>query len=123
MRELVDRSAGYGEDVLLDKGGWSGGRMLELGAGGATEVFSDLGDVNTGDPCCSRSSSPRVPGVPRRPLRAYHFRPRGVVARRRRRPGPVGDNVLDLAELTTGLSDGLELAGVEKLDLLGFDAA
>jgi hypothetical protein len=38
VRELIDRSAGYGDDELLDQGSWVGGRVLDLGEPGTTEV-------------------------------------------------------------------------------------
>ncbi len=41
---------------------------------------------------------------------------------RRQTDESAGDSVLDLADLQSGLADGLAAAGVGQLDLLGFDA-
>jgi len=46
---LVDRAADYSSDPVVGLGDWSGGKLLEINRGSATEL-EDLGDVNTGDP-------------------------------------------------------------------------
>src|SRR5690242_4054471 len=50
IREFMDRSAEYGEDPLLDQGDWVGGRILDLGEPGTSEVVEDMGDVDSADP-------------------------------------------------------------------------
>src|SRR4051812_1685879 len=47
IREFIDRSARYGEDPLLDQGDWVGGRVLDLGEPGTSEIVDELGDVDS----------------------------------------------------------------------------
>ncbi len=122
VRELMDRSAEYGDDELLDQGSWVGGRVLDLGAPGTTEVVSDLGDVNSADPALLAQFI--AEGIEQN--RAGHY---ALIISDHGASWPgIGpdegsdNDVLDLAELTSAVSSGLEQAGVDKLDLLGFDA-
>lgn len=122
IREFMDRSAEYGEDPLLDQGDWVGGRVLDIGAGGATEVVDDLGDVDSADPALL--SSFIADGIEAH--RAGHY---ALIISDHGASWPgIGPDegsdydVLDLAEITDAISSGLEQAGVDKLDLLGFDA-
>jgi hypothetical protein len=122
VREFMDRSAEYGEDPLLDQGDWVGGRVLDLGAAGVTEVVSDLGDVNSADPALLAQFI--ADGLTEH--RAGHY---ALIISDHGASWPgIGpdegsdNDVLDLAELTGAISSGLEQAGVDKLDLLGFDA-
>jgi len=122
VREFMDRSAEYGEDELLDQGSWVGGRVLDLGAPGVTEVVSDLGDVDSADPALLAQFI--AEGIEAN--RAGHY---ALIISDHGASWPgIGpdegsdDDVLDLAELTGAISSGLEEAGVDKLDLLGFDA-
>ena len=122
IREFMDRSAGYGEDELLDQGSWVGARVLDLGAGGSTEVVEDLGNVDSADPQVLASFI--ADGIEAH--RAGHY---ALVISDHGASWPgIGPDegsdydVLDLAEITDAISTGLERAGVDKLDLLGFDA-
>ncbi|MFC6342966.1 clostripain-related cysteine peptidase [Nocardioides hankookensis] len=124
VRELMDRSAEYGEDPLLDQGDWVGGRVLDLGADGTTEVVDDLGDVDSADP--ELLASFIADGI--KDHRAGHY---ALIISDHGASWPgIGPDegtapdydVLDLAEITDAVSSGLEEAGVDKLDLLGFDA-
>ena len=122
VREFMDRSAEYGEDELLDQGSWVGGRVLDLGAGGVTELVSDLGDVNSADP--ELLAQFIAEGIDQH--RAGHY---ALIISDHGASWPgIGPDegsdydVLDLAEITAAVSSGLEQAGVDKLDLLGFDA-
>jgi hypothetical protein len=124
VREFMDRSAEYGEDPLLDQGNWVGGRVLDLGEGGTTEVVEDLGDVDSADP--ELLASFIADGI--KDHRAGHY---ALIISDHGASWPgVGPDegtapeydVLDLAEITAAISSGLEEAGVDKLDLLGFDA-
>jgi hypothetical protein len=122
VREFMDRSAEYGEDQLLDQGSWVGGRVLDIGAGGVTEVVSDLGDVDSADPAVLAQFI--ADGIEAN--RAGHY---ALIISDHGASWPgIGPDegsdydVLDLAELTGAISSGLEQAGVDKLDLLGFDA-
>lgn len=122
VREFMDRNEGYGDDELLDQGSWVGGRILDIGQGGATEVVEDLGDVNSADPEVLASFIAEGIEANRAGHYALIISDHGASW-----PGIGPDegsdyDVLDLAEITAGISSGLEQAGVDKLDLLGFDA-
>ena len=124
VREFMDRSAEYGDDELLDQGAWVGGRILDLGEPGTTEVVEDLGDVDSADPAVLASFI--ADGI--KDNRAGHY---ALIISDHGASWPgIGPDegtapeydVLDLAEITDAISTGLEEAGVDKLDLLGFDA-
>ena len=123
IREFMDRSAEYGEDPLLDQGDWVGGRVLDLGEGGTSEVVEDLGDVNAADPAVLASFITEGIEANRAGHYALIISDHGASW-----PGMGPDegtadyDVMNLAEITEGISTGLEAAGVDKLDLLGFDA-
>lgn len=122
VREFMDRSAEYGDDELLDQGAWVGARVLDIGEGGTTELVEDLGDVNSADP--ELLATFIAEGIEAH--RAGHY---ALVISDHGASWPgIGPDegsdydVLDLAEITDAISSGLEQAGVDKLDLLGFDA-
>lgn len=122
VREFMDRSAEYGDDELLDQGAWVGARVLDIGEGGTTELVEDLGDVNSADP--ELLATFIAEGIEAH--RAGHY---ALVISDHGASWPgIGPDegsdydVLDLAEMTDAISSGLEQAGVDKLDLLGFDA-
>lgn len=124
IREFMDRSAEYGEDPLLDQGDWVGGRVLDIGEGGTTEVVEDIGDVDSADPAVLAGFI--ADGIEAH--RAGHY---ALIISDHGASWPgIGPDegtapeydVLDLAEITDAISTGLEEAGVDKLDLLGFDA-
>jgi hypothetical protein len=122
VREFMDRSAEYGDDEVLDQGTWVGSRVLDIGAGGATEVVEDLGDVDSADPAVL--SKFIADGIEAH--RAGHY---ALIISDHGASWPgIGPDegsdydVLDLAEITDAISTGLDEAGVDKLDLLGFDA-
>ncbi|WP_460796132.1 clostripain-related cysteine peptidase, partial [Nocardioides pacificus] len=122
VREFMDRSAGYGEDPLLDQGDWVGGRVLDIGADGASEVVEDLGDVNSADPAVLANFI--AAGIKDNRAGNYAL----IISDHGSSWPGIGPDegsdwdVLDLAEMTEAISAGLEEAGVDKLDLLGFDA-
>ncbi|ABL80795.1 peptidase C11, clostripain [Nocardioides sp. JS614] len=122
IREFMDRSAEYGEDELLDQGSWVGARVLDLGPDGSTEVVEDLGDVDSADPEVLATFI--ADGIEAH--RAGHY---ALVISDHGSSWPgIGPDegsdwdVLDLAEITDAIATGLDRAGVDKLDLLGFDA-
>ncbi len=122
VRELMDRSAEYGEDPLLDQGDWVGARVLDIGQGGTTELVEDMGDVNSADPQVLADFIAEGIEAHRAGHYALIISDHGASW-----PGIGPDegsdfDVLDLAEITEAVSSGLERAGVDKLDLLGFDA-
>ncbi|MGB2914945.1 MAG: clostripain-related cysteine peptidase, partial [Candidatus Microthrix parvicella] len=117
---LVDRSDEESEVALGDQGDWAGARILRLG-NGEFSTLSELGDVNTGDPALLADFiSESIKENP-----ADHY---GLVISDHGASWPgIGpddsfDDSLELAELQTALGDGLEDAGIERLDVLGFDA-
>ena len=122
IREFMDRSAEYGDDAVLDQGSWVGSRVLDLGADGTTEVVDDLGDVDSADPDVLAAFI--ADGIEAH--RAGHY---ALIISDHGASWPgIGPDegsdydVLDLAEITDAISRGLDKAGVDKLDLLGFDA-
>ena len=122
VRALVDRSPEYGDDELLDQGSWVGGRVLDLAAPGTTELVEDLGDVNSADPAVLAEFISS--GIADHPADKYAL----IISDHGAGwPGigpdeTAGYDTLDLIDLSDGISAGLEDAGVDQLDLLGFDA-
>ncbi len=123
IREFMDRSAGYGEDPLLDQGDWVGGRVLDLGEPGTSTVVEELGDVDSADPATLAAFIADGLETHRAAHYALVISDHGASW-----PGIGPDegtddySVLDLDEIVAAISDGLKQAGVDKLDLLGFDA-
>jgi hypothetical protein len=118
---LVDRASDYSDDPVLGLDDWEGGRILEIRKGKAV-VLDDLGDVNTGDPQTLQDFI--ATGIADYPADHYAL----VISDHGASwPGVGGDesfddDVLDLAEIKSGISAGLADAGVDSLDILGFDA-
>lgn len=118
---LVDRAADYSAEPLLNIPDWQGAKLFEVEQGAMTEQ-EDLGDLNTGDPNVLASFIAR--GIADHPAAHYSL----IISDHGASwPGVGGDESsghdgLSLAELRDGIGAGLEAAGVEKLDLLGFDA-
>ena len=118
---LVDRADGYSDEAVLGLDDWVGGKLLEITAGGAEEL-EDLGDVNTGDPQVLADFIAR--GVAEYPADNYAL----IISDHGASwPGVGGDesaedDTLSLAEIGDGIGAGLADAGLERLDLLGFDA-
>jgi hypothetical protein len=118
---MIDRSADYGEDPVLDLGDWVGAKVVHIQQG-VGEELADLGDLDMGDPATFASFiSEGVAAFP-----AEHY---AVIISDHGAAWPgVGPDessdysVLDLLELQQGLTDGLAGAGLERLDMLGFDA-
>jgi hypothetical protein len=118
---MVDRAEDYSSDPLLDVGDWVGAKYVSLGQGTAEEL-EDLGDVDTGDP--EPLAEFIAQGIADHPAEHYAL----VISDHGASwPGVGGDegsdySTLTLDELHDGISDGLDRAGLDKLDLLGFDA-
>lgn len=119
---LVDRAGEYSDADVLGLGDWEGGKLLELDSPGAATVVTDMGDVDTGDP--ETLAAFVAQGLQDHPADNYAL----VISDHGASwPGVGGDegsdyNGLSLVELKQGIGDGLAAAGVERLDLLGFDA-
>ena len=123
VRALMDRNPGYGDDELLDQGSWVGGRVFDLAAPGTTELVEDLGDVNSADPAVLADFISQ--GITDHPADKYAL----IISDHGAGWPGIGPDestpdydTLDLADLSDGIGAGLEDAGVDKLDLLGFDA-
>ncbi len=118
---FIDRAEGYSSDPVLGLDDWTGAKLLDIGNGSATEL-DDLGDVNTGDPEVLADFITR--GITEYPADNYAL----VISDHGASwPGVGGDessddDSLSLAEIDDALKTGLDAAGVDKLDLLGFDA-
>ncbi|NTV40123.1 MAG: hypothetical protein HGA51_09270, partial [Demequinaceae bacterium] len=119
---LVDRAGEYSDADVLGLGDWEGGKLLSLDAPGAATVVTDVGDVDTGDP--ETLAAFVAQGLQDHPADHYAL----VISDHGASwPGVGGDegsdyDDLSLAELEQAIGDGLNAAGVDKLDLLGFDA-
>jgi hypothetical protein len=118
---LVDRSPEYGEEPVLDLGDWVGARILHIQPGHA-EVLADLGPTDMGDP--STLASFIAEGIAAFPAEHYAL----IISDHGAAWPGVGPDesseysVLDIAEIQEGLATGLAGGGVERLDLVGFDA-
>jgi len=118
---LVDRASDYSDDPVLGLDDWEGAKLLHVGRGEA-DVLADLGDLNTGDPAALADFI--AEGISRFPAEKYALvlSDHGAAW-----PGVGGDessdhDVLDLAEISSAIAEGLDRAGVDRLELLGFDA-
>ena len=118
---LVDRGADYGDEEMLDVGSWVGAKYVRIGEGEA-EVLEEYDDLNLGDP--QTLTDFIVQGFGDHPAARY-----GLVISDHGAAWPgVGPDEssdhdsLTLEELQSSIASGLEQAGIEKLDLLGFDA-
>ncbi|HEX7130994.1 MAG TPA: clostripain-related cysteine peptidase [Iamia sp.] len=118
---LVDRSAEETDQDLLNIPDWAGAKVLQADAGAFTEL-EDLGDVNMGDPAVLADFI--ATSVADNPAAQYAL----IVSDHGASwPGvgpddSSGGDVLTLDEISTGIADGLEQAGLDRFDLLGFDA-
>jgi hypothetical protein len=118
---LVDRSAEETDQDLLNIPNWEGAKRLGVDAGGFTEQ-EDIGDLNMGDPATLTEFI--ATGIQENPAAKYAL----IVSDHGASwPGvgpddSSGGDVLTLDEISTGIADGLEQAGLDRFDLLGFDA-
>ncbi|HUR78649.1 MAG TPA: clostripain-related cysteine peptidase [Acidimicrobiales bacterium] len=121
LRAFVDRSPDYSEADALGLGDWVGAKVLDIGDA-ESEVVNDLGDVNSAS--ADTLAEFIASGIAAHPAAHYAL----IISDHGASWPGIGPDetsdydVLDLEELTKGIDDGLEKAGVDKLDLLGFDA-
>lgn len=119
---LVDRAGEYSDASVAGIADWEGGKLLEFTEAGVGTELADLGDVDTGDPAVLADFVAQ--GIKDHPAEHYAL----VISDHGASwPGVGGDegsdyNGLSLDELRQGIGDGLAAAGVERLDMLGFDA-
>ncbi|WP_370290950.1 clostripain-related cysteine peptidase [Nocardioides sp.] len=122
LRAFMDRSKEYGKAKALDQGNWVGARVLDVLPDRKSELVDDLGDVDSADPAVLADFIAQ--GIADRPAQKYAL----IISDHGASWPGIGpdegadDNVLDLAEMTRGIRDGLKRAGLDRLDLLGFDA-
>jgi hypothetical protein len=118
---LVDRSEDYSDEPVLGLDNWDGGKLIEIGEGEAT-VLEELGDINTGDPDLLAEFI--AAGIELYPADHYALviSDHGASWPGVGADGSFDNDTLSLAEIDAGISAGLAAGGVEKLDLLGFDA-
>ncbi|MBZ5734734.1 hypothetical protein K8Z61_09520 [Nocardioides sp. TRM66260-LWL] len=122
VREFLDRSPGYTDAEVLDQGDFDGARVLDLGEPGTSTLVDDLGDVDSSDPATLASFL--ADGLEAHPADHYAL----VISDHGGQWSGIGldetsgGGLLTLPDLVEGIGDGLEQAGVERLDLLGFDA-
>lgn len=117
---LVDRAEGYAEGPLVDLDDWESAKLLHVQEGSLVEL-ADLGEIDMGDP--AELAAFIEYGMTAFPADNYALTISdhgggwtGIG------PDESSGNVLDLVELTQGIEDGLAAAGVDRIDLLGFDA-
>jgi len=116
---LADRSPDYTDEALPGIGDWDTAKILTAGPGGFTEE-ADLGELNMGDPAVLTDFIVR--GIAGHPADHYalvlwnHGAPTGVG-----RDESHGD-VLTGPEIAAGAAAGLAAAGLDRFDLIGFDA-
>ncbi len=121
LRAMFDRSPGYSKARALDIGDWVGAKVIDVGKG-TGKVVEDLGDVDMAD--ADTLAGFIADGIEALPAAHYAL----IISDHGASwpgigPDESSDNdVLDVAEMTKGISAGLHDAGVDKLDLLGFDA-
>lgn len=118
---LLDRSEGYSDEAVLGLDNFSGAKYIEVKKG-TSEVREDLGAVNTGDP--EVLADFLAWAIKEYPAANYALVLNdhgsswpGVGA-----DGSHDNDQLTLPELHDGIAAGLEAAGLDKLDLVGFDA-
>ena len=120
MVVLSDRSTGETADPVLNIDDWDTAKTFEVGEGELTEV-SDQGELDMGDPATLRDFV--AAGFEAHPAdnHAVVLWDHGAGW-----PGMGPDessgDLLTLPEIQQGLSDGMAAAGVDKLDVVGFDA-
>jgi hypothetical protein len=118
----LDRSTDYSDEDVIGLGDFTGAKVIEVRRGGGSQVLDTPGEVDTGDPdVLAGFISSTIQKYP-----AAHYAliindhgsswP-GVGA-----DGSADNDQLTLAELHDGIAAGLDGGGLDKLDLMGFDA-
>jgi hypothetical protein len=116
---LVDRIPGYSDAGLGDIANWEDTKLLSVTPASFTEE-ADLGELNLGDPAVLTDFITR--GIAGHPADHYalilwdHGSIAGVGSDQSHQDG------LSLPEIATGIRAGLDAAGVDRLDIVGFDA-
>jgi hypothetical protein len=116
---LVDRIPGYSSAGLGGIPDWEGAKLINIGPTGFSEA-ADLGELNLGDPAVLADFV--ATGIADHPADHYalilwdHGSIAGVGSDQSHGDG------LSLPEIAAGVRDGLDAAGITRLDIIGFDA-
>lgn len=117
---LADRADGYTDEEIPDIGDWVGAKTLQLGGGEAVEL-DDHGVLNLGDPDTLAEFIETTV--------ASHAADHYALVLWDHGAGWIGigpdeshNDLLEVAEIQQGISDGIERADIDGLDLIGIDA-
>jgi hypothetical protein len=116
---LVDRTPDYTDASLPGIGNWTSTKLINITPNTFTEV-ADLGELNTGDPAVLADFVAR--GIAEHPADHYalilwdHGSIAGVAS------DDTSNDALSVPEIASGIRQGLDRAGLDHVDILGFDA-
>ena len=118
---LIDRHPGYANDEIGPLGNFEGTQLIHVGK---EEILQsvELGELNTGS--ADELAGFVAAGIQQFPADRYALI---IWDHGAGWPGmgpdeTDGEDILTLPEMGEGITKGLEVAGVERLDLIGFDA-
>lgn len=119
---FLDRSAEYSNEAVLGLDDFSGAKIIEVRRAGTSVVKQEIGTTNTGDPAVLADfiawTIQNYPAAHYALILNDHGSSwPGVGA-----DGSANNDQLTLAELHDGIAAGLDQGGLDKLDLVGFDA-
>jgi Clostripain family len=118
----LDRSADYSEDQVIGIPNFVGAKVIEVRRAGGSQVLRTPGEVNTGDPAILAGFiSQTIKDYPAAHY-ALIFNDHGSSWPGVGADGSADNDQLTLAEIHQGISDGLTGGGLDKLDMVGFDA-
>jgi len=118
---LIDRHPGYADDEMGPLGNFEGTQLIHVGEDEILQSV-DLGEVNTGS--ADKLAEFVAGGIQQFPADRYALI---IWDHGAGWPGmgpdeTDGEDILTLPEMGEGITKGLDAAGVDRLDLIGFDA-
>jgi len=121
----LDRSDEFSDEDVIGLGDFTGAKTIEVKRAGGSEELTDApnsGPSNTGDPAVLSAFIEYA--IKKYPAAHYAliFNDHGSSWPGVGADGSADNDQLTLAELHDGIADGLDGAGVDKLDMIGFDA-
>ncbi|MCW3493329.1 clostripain-related cysteine peptidase [Microbacterium sp. SSM24] len=118
---MVDRSPDYSSDGVLNLDDWEDTKLFEVQQDEFVEL-ADLGELNTGDPATLASFVETA--VSEYPAENYALLlwDHGGGWLGMGADETDGEDPLELDEIAAGIDAGLAATGVDKLDMIGFDA-
>lgn len=118
---MVDRSPDYSSDGVLNLDDWEDTKLFEVQQDEFVEL-ADLGELNTGDPATLASFVETA--VTEYPAENYALLlwDHGGGWLGMGADETDGEDPLELDEIAAGVDAGLAATGVDKLDMIGFDA-